>query len=152
MTSLADRLDQDNAPSWRPDDAKAEGVHDNPLIGKFVGMDQGSTSYGPCWIMTVEQEGGDEVAVWLFHEVLKNELARAKPQPGETIGIKYVGKTKPKGGGNEFHNYRVKVDRAAADQDFNWGRLGVETGLVDDAAATDGQTADAAKAEDDIPF
>lgn len=148
MSSLADRLDQDNAPSWRPDDAKAEGVHDNPLIGKFVGMDQGSTAYGPCWIMTVEKEGGEEVAVWLFHEVLKNELARVRPKPGETLGIKYVGKTKPKGGGNPFHNYRVKVDRETS-AEFNWGNLGVAAALEDEPA---GETAAASAQTDEVPF
>lgn len=154
MSTLSEKLEQGFAPPWRPDDDTAEGVHDNPLFGSFLRMESATTSFGPCWVMVLDQhaEGapasGEEVAVWLLHTVLQNELARAKPKPGEELAIKYLGKQKPAGGGNPFHSYRVKVDRPTSEA-FDWNKIG--DGEFDEPVAAEPAASAQLGPDDELP-
>ena len=57
---------------------------------------------------------GRHVSVWRLHTVLDQELAKAAPEPGDVIVIRYAGTATGKASGNEFHSYTVAVRRAAA--------------------------------------
>ena len=124
---FAHSLDQGFPEAWRPDQGGENNP--NPLIGVFKEMNSASTAYGPCWVMTIELEDGTERTVWLIHTVLRNELARARPEPGERIGIKYMGKQGE--GQTAYVGYRVKVDRPQG-RAFDWGKLGGDPEVVDD--------------------
>lgn len=165
MTSLQEKLEQGFAPGWRPDDTDADGVAANPVFGTFARMEKAQTSFGPCWIMilagvtdadgepvkTNAGEVTDELSVWLLHTVLVNECARAKPKPGERVGIKYLGKQKPSGGGNSFHAYRVKVDRVQ-EEEFDWASLDPDDGFEEGRKVYDQPDANAKPGDDDIPY
>ena len=83
MTDLSERLEQDLAPAWRPDQEDAD-----ILIGQVISIEMGSSEYGSYPLLVVRQEDGTEKAVHAFHTVLRNELMKARPNVGETIGIK----------------------------------------------------------------
>jgi len=142
--SFTDKLDQEFAPAWRPDQDGAK----NPIVGTFLRMEQATTSYGACWLMILDVDG-DEIAVWLLHTVLKNELARAKPKPGEKVAIKYLGK-KTSEGGTKYAAYRVAVDRPV-EEAFNWNQVGAED-LLEEGSEPVAAAAAAGPTEDDIPY
>lgn len=108
MSSITDRLEKDVA-AWRPDP-------EDKLVGTVVEVDERVSDYGPYPLLIVETEDGDEVAVHAFHTVLKNELARKRPQPGDTIGIVYRGKDEDRG----YERYRVVLDRVQATAGIDW--------------------------------
>lgn len=150
MSDFASTLDAGLPQAWRPDQGGEDNP--NPLIGTFVDMTSASTAYGPCWVATVRLEDGSERAVWLMHTVLRNEMARAKPKPGEKIGIKYHGKISTNGG-QDYVGYRVKVDRPA--EPFDWSRLGSEPDVEDDLPAPpqpEPVSVPANAGDDGIPF
>ena len=136
--SLEDRLEQGNAPAWRPDQTDAD-----LLVGEIVDIDRGQSDYEPYPILTIRKEDGSEVAFHAFHTVAKNELLKHQPNVGERIGIKYLGevKTKPGSKFSSFIGYRIKVDRAA--KEFNWATMGASPDPTVDAydPAADGLTA-----------
>jgi len=154
MSDFASSLDQSLPQAWRPDQGGDDNP--NPLIGKYVEMASATTAYGACWVMTVQLEDGSERAVWLMHSVLKNEVAKARPKPGETLGIKYFGKISTNGG-NDYVGYRVKVDRPLGTGDeFDWSKLGADpeiTALDEPVTPTPEPVAvPAGTGDDDIPF
>lgn len=131
MSSLEERMASGNTTlTWRPGEKEEEGNDvSNPLFGKFLRMEAASTQRGPCWIMVLAKtdgqgtESGEEVAVWLFHTVLKNELKRAAPRVGDLIAVRKDGKKESNTPGNSaMQLYTVKVDKPQA-QDFNWAAL-----------------------------
>lgn len=122
ISDFASSLDTGMAQAWRPDQGGDDNP--NPLIGTFLEMTSATTAFGPAWVMTVRLEDGSERSVWLIHTVLRNELARAKPKPGERIGVKYLGKQHVEGG-QDYVGYRVKVDRPLGEA-FDWSKLGGE--------------------------
>jgi hypothetical protein len=103
MSSLADALDRDPPPGWRPEEGEK-------LVGVLVSVGMSNEGdYGSYPIAVVRREDGSEVAVHAFHEVLRSELQRAKPNIGDTVGIKYLGVPD----GVTYNSYRVLVDRPA---------------------------------------
>ena len=50
-------------------------------------------------------------SVWLLHTTLRNEVNKQKPLPGETVYLRYQGLQKPKSGGDEYHSWKLVVDR-----------------------------------------
>ena len=133
--SFEDRLEQGNAPAWRPDQD-----HPKTIVGTIVDIDQGQSEYQgayPILTIAVEDPGkfaidsGNELAVHGFHSVLRNELIKKKPNIGERIGIIFGGEveTKPGSRFKSYLKYTVKVDRASAD--FNWDSLGADPDPTD---------------------
>lgn len=153
MTDLADKLEQGLATAWRPD-------KDDPdlILGTVTEIAWGTSEYndsGRYPIVTIATEpDGEEKAVHGFHSVLMNELIRQQPQPGERIGIKFLGEvpTKPGSKFKSYLGYRVKVDRQA--QAFNWNAIAPEH--VDEPAPPaepeEPVTVPAGAGDDDIPF
>ena len=95
--------EQEYAPAWRPDAG-------DEISGRVVQLDARESDYGPYPILTLEDEGGTQVAVHCVHGVLRREIAR-RYEPtaivGQQMRIKYEGKQKTRDGKRDFHNYRV---------------------------------------------
>ncbi|BDG59923.1 hypothetical protein [Caldinitratiruptor microaerophilus] len=121
---LRELLNQPQPESWRPEPG---GV----LVGVVVRIETLATRYGAVPVVTVRpDDGGPLVAVWASHAVLRRELARRRPQVGQKIGIKYLGKQTGRNGAS-YQAYTVVTEGG----NFDW-----------DAAAS------GAEEEDDIPF
>lgn len=119
MSQLEQRLEAGFAPAWRPDKEDAA-----VLIGEVVEISKRETEYGVYPIVTVRQEDGTEKAIHALHSVLKNELIRQRPQPGEKIGVRYNGfVATPDGKFKGYESYTVKIEREA--KEFDWSRIGV---------------------------
>jgi hypothetical protein len=92
------------APAWKPK------VGDT-LVGFIDSYDVGHTPYGPvCTCIVTEEATNGKVSLWLSSTVLLDLFQKHKPQPGEKIGLKYLGKDAEK----NYHRYRLIVDRPAA--------------------------------------
>jgi hypothetical protein len=132
MASLEDRLEHD-VEGWRPEEGES-------LTGKVVSVDTRPSDYGDDYpLVEVERENGEVVAVHGFHSVLKRELARLRPAPGDTIGIKYFGKAQ--GRNQTYEKYRVIVERASGQvQSPDWDGMKAQADAEiepGDAQATD---------------
>jgi hypothetical protein len=127
MTNLADRLDSFAEP-WMPDAGEK-------LIGEVVDLDERENEYGSYPVVTVLTDEGDELAFHAFRTVAKNELAKQRPQVGDRIGIKYVGKPE----GKDYELYRIKVERDEQSKSIDWDKHTSEP-------------AEPSAAKDDIPF
>src|SRR5438105_4409765 len=106
--SIKDRLDeeQQRAEAWVP------GTNDE-LIGRIVSIStRTSGGYDPYPIYTVKPEDGDALAFHAYHTVAQNLLNEVEPRVGDEIGIRYLGKVTPDGGGNPYHSYRIVIERA----------------------------------------
>jgi len=106
---MVDRLEKSGPfpPAWEP-------VEDEIVVGLVETYTEGSTPYGPCYvcILQVEERRREgtfdpepRLAVWLGKTVLKNEFQRQRPQVGDRVGIRYLGKH-PKG----YRNFSMMVE------------------------------------------
>lgn len=104
---LRARLDTTETPSkpWQPEPG-------DELVGIVAGWSSGTTRRGETHpILLVDAEDGTRWACWAFYAVLRDELRKANPQPGELILIRRGDdRTGPNGG---YRVYRVAVDRDA---------------------------------------
>jgi len=70
-----------------------------------------TTAYGKAHVAVIMCENtGKEYSVWLLETVLLNEFQALTPDPGERIGIKYVGRITPENG-SPYKKFIVRVDR-----------------------------------------
>lgn len=95
---------------WNPDD-----IAGTTLVGELVGWEEIVTDFGAAKIAIIEdEEDAHRWGVALFRSVLKKRFETLDPRIGDTIGLKYVGIQPPRTkGGNEYHNYVMKVIPAA---------------------------------------
>jgi hypothetical protein len=128
---LARRAEQELPEAWMP---SAAG---DTIVGEVVRLEQGMTVRGPAWIVVLKTEDGRERSVWLLHTVLRNELARQRPEPGELVLIKYEGK-KEGGAGQPYEGYRVLIDRDQAIPDWDAVAGGGRDGADDAPVEADG--------------
>jgi hypothetical protein len=135
---LRAQADRDYPQSWiwrRPGDE---------LVGVVTAIRPSvHTAHGPRPVVELEELGtGTAWSLWLIHTVLRNEFARRRPVPGETVLVRYLGRVEPDGGGAPYEDYKVVVDRGA--EGVDWHAIAPEvapepsTPVVDDG--------------DDIPF
>ena len=107
MKNLAAELDRDQEfpPSWRP-------LEGDQIVGVIERYSHGTSSLtgDPVQIVWIEDDQGNRHSVWLNCAVLVSKFADLKPQPGERVGIRYMGKHEAK----NYKIFRVVVDRAAA--------------------------------------
>lgn len=145
-------MDLTYAEGWRP----TEG---DTVVGKVTDLAMGASQFGRYPIVTIAPDGGgDAVAVHAFHVGLKNRLAELRPQVGERIGIKYVGKRPVKSNpSQEVAVYIVKMERAPAGV---WDQVAGENAPVVTAPPSDvpvnaddfAPQAQLQQGDDDIPF
>lgn len=103
--------------AWRPE---TEG---ESIAGHLVRVDHGEQKYGVYPILVLADERGVEHAVWLYATVLRVQVEELGPQLGDAIAIVYEGRRTPKGGGDEYHAYKVSIVPAAGST-IDWGNGG----------------------------
>lgn len=155
---MTDETQSEFARAWRPD-------QDDPktIKGRVLSVTRSPDfGYGPYPIVTIRDEAGAEHAIHAQSTVLRAELAKRHPGPGDELEVTYQGKRAPKSGnGNPFHVYRVTGGK---EPEFNWdSELREEDRQVQSSAAppippsTQETRAEAAQAAaesfgDDPPF
>jgi hypothetical protein len=149
-TDPAKLVEREFAEAWRPDPG-------DKLSGEVVELSARAGYDGELYpIVTIRQRDGIELAVHAFHAVLRNELAKLAPQPGQRIAIRYDGQKGGDDGRSRYHSYRVATDRVPA---FRWGAFSEDAGagaqsaeadvIPDTTGLSEQLTQDA---DDDIPF
>lgn len=139
MSTLHDRLDEDPPVSIKLNDGDVFG-------GDWDHLERGESAYGPCLIAVftdpdtskmlepVEIPKGGRASVWLFHEALLSRLKRLRPQKGDRIYIKRIGKA-TSGNDRQFVNYSVVSEREDAGE-VTWDQVApiatAKTGEFDD--------------------
>jgi len=109
-TALAE--DDGSLPErWNPDDEPG-----TTLIGIYQRTETIFTSMGEAELAVIEDvDDGTVYGVLLGRSVLKKRFETLEPQPGDTIGLKYIGMVTPKGKDSRpYHNYVMKVMRGGA--------------------------------------
>lgn len=128
----ATETQQDYATGWRPKTG-------DRVAGKVIDITATDGGYGVYPIVTLETEGGGEVAVHAFHTVLRRELARRRPKIGDKLEITYLGKRDAKSGTQGYDAYRVKSDKDVVGYDW-------------DSELSPEERATAAPVEPDVPI
>jgi len=142
MSNLAAQLDRRHAESWIPDEPG------DTIEGEFVRLDRGTTEYGAAAIAVIRTDDGSERAVWLLHAVLKQELGRVRPEPGERLAIRFDGR-KTSTRGHSYAAYSVAVDREESAP--SWEDIDDEPVPRGGEAAAVGASSNG-QADDDLPF
>jgi hypothetical protein len=134
-------------------DAPTEAwLHDpgDQLVGTIADVDQRDSGYGvyPTVTIVVEEdstenggqpiEPGDERVLHAFRTVPRNELAKRRPQVGDRIGVKYLGKAE----GRDYEAYKVVLELAERPE-AEWPVAEPER---------DGIAPSSISADDEIPF
>jgi hypothetical protein len=138
MTTLADRLDAEYEPTWRPEPGETlEGVVValNVTTSKFDGV----TRYA---VVTVLPESAHPLAVHALDEDLALELWKVRPQVGDRITVRYVGLLEPRLKGSPYRGYRLAIVASAG---FDWENF-------DESTSTGGSPAATAGGDDGWPF
>jgi len=150
VSDLAERLDSGLAVAWRPDKEDAD-----TLIGEVVSVDLGTSDYGTYPLIVVRSDDGTEKAFHASHTVARNELKRARPQVGQRIGIKYLGKQTAAEGSKygSYIGYRVEMERAAGTE-FNWDKVDAEPDPQPAFQTSEPATVNVPEGagDDDVPF
>lgn len=111
---IKERLDEgrEKSEAWRPSEAGDELIGEVKKVGSWTSADY--PEQGPYPIITVEQENGERLAFHGFHTVAKDQIAEEKPEPGDQIGIRYLGFVDtPQSTYAGYHNYHVVSERPA---------------------------------------
>jgi hypothetical protein len=108
------------------------------LVGTVLQYGIGQGTFGPVRTAIIEKDDGERLSVWLSSTVLLSEFDRAKPRPGERVGLKYGGKHPTKG----YKRFCLLVDRGKEDLP-SFSPLGGEPG---DDPTSDGPFASAGEA------
>lgn len=130
------KLDEDDGSL--PERWNAEDIPGTSLVGTLLRFEPIVTEYGESSIAVIEEDSsGTEYGVALFRQVLKKRFDILDPQPGDMLGIKYVGQMQPRTkDARPYHNYVVHILRSAAPP----------------PPPADAKTATPALGEDDLPF
>lgn len=109
VADLLDSIDESGATPWKPQNA-GEGVQ-----GKVTGTSTVSSEYTsePIPVVEVVDGNGEAWSIRGYASVLRNEINKANPQPGDTFAVKYFGKKETKNGQGSYHHYMVAIRKAA---------------------------------------
>lgn len=77
------------------------------ISGVIRGFSEGPTKFGDAVTIDLELDDGTHRTLWLTHTVLKNKVARLKPDVGERIDVRYLGKRD--GAANAYHDFAVTM-------------------------------------------
>ena len=107
--SISDRLDEADATYW-PGEDKAEG---DKLSGVIVERYQRDGDWGPYDVLEIRDAAGDLFAWSAFGTVAKSRIEEKNPQPGDSIGIKYLGKKEPKSSkGKPYDDWKMVLEKS----------------------------------------
>jgi hypothetical protein len=99
------RLDQPRAESWKGENAGDE------IAGIVKRLDTAETAYGTARIVVVDPGDGQLRSIWLIHDALKSQMEKLKPDVGDCIAVRYLGKLNSPKTGRSYHAYSVSTDR-----------------------------------------
>ena len=105
------KLDQPRAETYRFTEAGDE------IAGTVVRLDVADTEYGPQRIVVIDTGDGELRSIWLLHDALLSQMKKLKPQAGDVIAVRYLGKQKS-GNGRSYHAYTVATDQERPQ--FQW--------------------------------
>ena len=108
--ALFEELNRGDLQRWEPKEAGER------IAGRFVRISAARTRHAdvtPVMVLELE-ETTERVEVWLMQLALRERVFKEKPQAGELVALIYDGLTTPRGGGNDYHSYRVLVQRPAS--------------------------------------
>jgi hypothetical protein len=111
VSSYSEQLDFE-ASAFRPDQGGPQ-----KLIGQVVDIDVRGSDYGDDYtVVTVKDEETGECFAWhAFHQTARDAVARLNPQVGDTVGVKYLGKSdKHKPGQHPAVIWRFKIFEVGA--------------------------------------
>jgi hypothetical protein len=114
---LADRADEAFPEAWIPE---AEG---DEIIGTFVRLTQGTAKDGRTAPVVVLDTQDGPRSVWLWGTAQLNQFRKARPQPGEAVLHRYLGKVQGADTTRSpYKNFLTIVDRP--DQGPDWDNVG----------------------------
>lgn len=96
---LDERLEA-QTEAWMPEPG-------DKIVGTVVELSELESQYGTYPLLVLATEDGREMAIHAFRTVLKNEVAKKRPQIGDKVGIKYFGQLPDK----DFHGYKLVIER-----------------------------------------
>jgi hypothetical protein len=103
VSKMNDRLDRDE--EWvalQPGETLMMTVEEVETVdGKF----------GPYVTVRGITPDGDPKVFGAYHSVPKARFEKNPPNPGDFLGIRYLGLVESKDGGHEYHGYRISVER-----------------------------------------
>lgn len=98
MQTLHERLSRNPEP-WKP-------TPGDLLVGTVLDITERTTEYGDYPIVTISNNDGS----WefhAFHTVARQEIRRQRPNIGDLIGVRYLGKPD----GKDYELYRIVIER-----------------------------------------
>lgn len=146
-----DALDREFPSPWRPH--KADSTDPAELVGMITRIEpsvgpspQFGTYSAAIEVMTTT---GEAWTIWAEHRgVIFNQMRRLRLQPGELIGIRYLGKKHSDASGFTYNNFRlVRVDDHTDPAPVDYDHLTT----ADEQPALP-PASNAAAPDDDIPF
>jgi hypothetical protein len=146
-------LDREWPPSWQPH--KAESGHPHELVGIVLRIDPrvGPSAAFGTYSATIELKATDERewTIWANEGgVLHAQLLRQRIQPGELVGVRYLGKKPSQSNPDRsYQDYRLaRVEDDAEPQQVDYDAL--QRSQNEPAALP--PPAEAPDPDDDIPF
>jgi len=117
------KLDQPRAETFR---FAGEG---DEIAGTVVRLDVADTEYGQQKIVVVDPGDGNLRSIWLLHDALLSQMRKLKPQVGDVIAVRYLGR-QTSGSGRSYHAYTVSSDRERPQ--FQWDSKAAAAGDGDE--------------------
>lgn len=124
---MTEEFDFDYAEGWKPRPGET-------LIGVVTEATVRQGNYEPYPLITVRQDNGESRAFHAFHTVAANQIAELNVQPGDRVGIKYMGKLTTKDGRGSYEGYRIRKSGGAS-AGVDWSKAGVTTDAAEDPSA-----------------
>jgi hypothetical protein len=138
------KLDQPRAETFR------FGKAGDEIVGTVVRLDVADTEYGTQRIVVIDPGDGNLRSVWLLHDALLSQMRKLKPQAGDVIAIRYLGRQQSSNG-RSYHAYTVASDQDRAQ--FQWDTPSARPPASPTASASDdGEPSEANPFDDDPPF
>lgn len=114
----AEELRDEPAEAWIPEPGDV-------LVGELVDIDVRAAEHDPAVpVLTMRTDSDELVAVWAFYTVLRSELQKVSPQPGEWLGIRRL-EDSEKG----YRRYGV-IPYRDKPREFSWDRISTDGGDV----------------------
>jgi hypothetical protein len=112
LAAVKAKLDQPRAETYK---FTQEG---DEIAGTVVRLEVASTDYGTHKIVVIDPGDGNLRSIWLLHDALHSQFMKLKPQPGDVIAIRYLGRQQAAASGRSYHAYTVTSDREQPQ--FQW--------------------------------
>ena len=121
------------------------------IAGTVVRLDVADTEYGSQRIVVVDPGDGNLRSIWLLHDALRSQMEKLRPEPGDVIAVRYLGRQQAQGSGRSYHAYTVTTD--ADRPQFQWGSPGTRPPASSTVIPSgDGEPSEANPFDEDPPF